>query len=115
LFYRGLHPDLLSENYPLGTHGVHRYGEIKISGADLSLNWEGEYGLWEKRHKAWVEWMVANPGPFTVKAYLSPLQLSQVDWFKWVRITGQDYLIREIRFNILDERISECEMDLMRR
>ena len=115
LFYRGLQPDILSENYPLGTHGVHRYGEVKITGADLSLNWEGEYGLWEKRHKAWVEWMVANPGIFTIKAFLSSLQLSQIDWFKWYRVLGHDYLIREIRFNIMDDKISECEMDLMRR
>jgi hypothetical protein len=115
LFYRGLQTDILGQSYPLGTHSVYKYGDIKISGADLSLNWEGEYGLWEKRHKAWVEWMVANPGYFTVKAYLSPLQLSQIDWFKWYRFQYHDYLIREIRFNILDNRISESEIDLMRR
>ena len=119
LFYRGMEFDSQDNLYPLGTNDVYNYDGVRIDKenhtANLSLHWEGEYGLWLKRHKAWVEWMVANPGYFTIKAWLSPLQLSQIDWFKWYRLLGHDYLIREIRFNILDDRISECEIDLMRR
>lgn len=115
LFYRGMQNDLLSQPYPMGSNGVYRYNNTKISGADLSLNWNGEYGLYEKRHKAWVEWLVNNPGYFTCKASLSSLQLASIDWFKWYRIMHHDFLIREIRFNIYNDRISECELDLMRR
>lgn len=114
-FYRGMQNDLLSATYPLGSNSVYRYNNTKISGADLSLNWNGEYGLYEKRHKAWVEWMVANPGYFTIKAAMTSQQLAAIDWFKWYRLLNHDFLIREIRFNVYADRISVCEIDLMRR
>ena len=116
LFYRGLqkgHPGNFL--YPMGSHDVYDHFSNKITGADLSLRWDGEYGLWEKRHKAWVEWAINQPGKFTTKAYLTPLQLSKLDFFKWYRINSHDFLIAEIRFNITETDVSQVEIDLYRR
>jgi hypothetical protein len=115
LFYRGMHPDSLGQNYPLGTNSVYRFPWVKISEADLELRWDGPYGLWEKRHKDWTEWLAASPGYWTIKAYLTPLQLAQLDFFKWYRILNHDFLIREVKFTISITGVSVSEIDLMKR
>lgn len=115
LFYRGMQLDSEGNLYPLGSNDVYDYAQNKISNANLSLRWDGEYGLYEKRHKAWVQWAINQPGKFTTKAYLTPLQLSKLDFFKWYRINSHDFLIAEIRFNITETDVSQVEIDLYRR
>lgn len=115
IFYRGMRNDSVGNPYPLASADVYDYFWSKIPGADLALRWDGDYGLWEKKHKAFVTWMINQPGKFTVKAYLTPLQLSKLDFFVWQRILGHDFLISEIRFNITVDDVSIAEMDIYRR
>lgn len=112
-FYRGKQPDWPNLNlYPMGSNDVYNYAGEKITGANLSLRWDGEYGLWKQRHKAWVEWAINQKGRFTTKAYLTPHQLSEIDFFRWYRINSNDILIAEMRFNITEYDVSQVEIDL---
>ena len=119
VFYRSLNYDSQGNLYPIATNDVYNHAGTRIDlenhDAQLSLRWDGEYGLWQKRHKAWVEWMLQSPGYFTISVYLDAYQLSELDFFRWYRINHHDYLIREIRFNITDQGISIAEMDVMKR
>jgi len=116
LFYRGLRSDGQSNLYPLGTFDVFDYaGDVcefeslvpeDAYTADLSLRWEGDYGLYEKRYKHWINFLLRSRGEWEFQATLTEQQVSEVDFFKWYRILNHPYLIKEMRFNLYANKIS---------
>jgi hypothetical protein len=115
LFYRGMQKDNLDNDYPLGTNDVYDYAGTKIEGADLALRWDGEYGLYEKRLKNWIEWYINNAGPLKFKATFTPLALTKIDWFKWYQVNGIKFLIEEIEFVIKRDKLSIANVTVRRR
>lgn len=115
LFYRGLQKDSLDDDYPLGSNTVYDYAGDKIPGADLSLRLDGQYGLFEKKWKNFIEWRLNSPGEYKLQKYIAPLEIHQLDWFRWHKIHGVDYLLKEIRFNIRHDRLSIAEITGFRR
>ena len=111
LFYRGMQPDSQNNNYPLGSNDVYDYAGNLISGANLSLRWNGQYGLWENRHRHWVEWLMKTPGSFFWNASMSPLQLSKINWFKWYNANGTKYLLKKLTFNLYNDHIGQVEVE----
>lgn len=116
LFYRGLRADGQSNLYPLGTFDVFDYsGNVcefesvvpeDAYTADLSLRWEGNYGLYEKRYKHWINFMIRSRGEWEFQATLTEQQVSEIDFFKWYKIMNHPYLIKEMRFNLYSNKIS---------
>jgi len=115
LFYRGMQPDSQNNDYPLGSNDVYDYAGNLISGASLSLRWDGEHGLWENRHRHWVEWLMKTTGAFFWQASMSPLQLSQIDWFKWYSANGTKYLLKKLTFNLYNDHIGQVEVEAIPR
>ena len=53
LYDRGLQPDSNGSQYPLGTSGVVNYAGTRVG--TTSLLWPGPDGLYQVRHKAWLD------------------------------------------------------------
>lgn len=113
--YWGLCQDSNGSNYPFASNDVFDYNGNKIPSANLALRPDGVYGLYEKKWKKFIQWRLASPGEFVIQKYLSPLEINNLDWFRWHKIHGVDYLLKEIRFNIHNDHISIAEISAHRR
>ncbi|MBE0663719.1 MAG: hypothetical protein IH597_14790 [Bacteroidales bacterium] len=113
--YRGLQTDSNAANYPMASNDVNDYNNDKISDANLGLRPDGQYGLYEKRWKNFIQWRLSSPGEYTIEKHLTPLEISNLDWFKWHKILGVDYLFKEIRFSIRNDHITVAEIIAYRR
>ena len=115
LFYHGMQNDINNAEYPFASNDVFDLNDNKISHASLSLRPDGTYGLYEKRWKNFIQWRLSSPGEYTIEKHLTPLEISNLDWFKWHKILGVDYMIKEIRFNIRNDHITVAEIVAYRR
>jgi hypothetical protein len=113
--YWGLQKDNGNYDYPFASNDVYRYSGDKIDIANLSLLPAGDYGLYEKKWKRFIQWRLDSPGEYKVMKKLTPVEISGLNWFKWHKIHGVDYLIKELRFNIKNDRISPGQLILYRR
>lgn len=122
LFFHGLRADSQLNLYPLGTHDRYDYAgnpivyESVIPGEgythDLSLRWDGPHGLYEKRYKGWIEMMLRSRGFWKFKAALTPWELSKIDMFTWYQGNGFKFLIKELRFSILKDKLTVAELEV---
>lgn len=122
LFYHGLRYDNQEMLYPLASSDIYDYAGNPITFEassespaythSLSLRWDGENGLYEKRYKKWLDMLVNSRGFFTIQAAMSALQLSQLDWFEWYTGPGYKFMVKEARFNIYNDHLSVAEMDI---
>ncbi|MBW6491857.1 MAG: hypothetical protein K0B15_11765 [Lentimicrobium sp.] len=114
LFYRGLQYDSLGKLYPLGTPDVFNYlGERVVTEghtATLSLRWDGEFGLYNKRYKKWIDFLLRSPGTWEFSAIMTPLEISRISFLKWYTIQNHRFLIKEMNFNIYNDHISEVKI-----
>lgn len=123
LFYHGLRADSQLNLYPLGTCDRYDYAGNPIVyeavapsegyTQDLTLRWDGEHGLYEKRYKGWINLLLRSRGFWKFRASFSPLQLSQIDFFDWYQGQGFKFLVKEVRFNILSNKISTAEVEVL--
>jgi len=113
--YWGLQKDNSNDDYPFASNDVYDYSRTKITLANLSLRPDGDYGLYEKKWKKFIQWRLSSPGEYKIEKYMTPLEIANLDWFRWYKIHGVDYLLKEIRFNIRHNRISVAEIIAYRR
>jgi hypothetical protein len=123
LYYHGLRADSQLNLYPLGSHDRYDYAGNPIVyeavapaegyTQDLTLRWDGEHGLYEKRYKGWINLLMRSRGFWKFRANFSPLQLAQIDFFAWYQGQGFKFLVKEVRFNILSDKISTAEVEVL--
>lgn len=113
LFYRGLQKDSLGNDYPMATNDVYDYEGNQI--ADLSLRLDGPHGIYVKKLKPFVEWWLSNSHEYSFKIMLGVDEIAMLDFFRWYKIQGVDYLLKEVRFNIRANSISASEIIAYRR
>ena len=113
LFYYGMQPDSQGNNYPFASSGITNRAGTQISDKALTLN--GEFGLYEKRLKKFINFILNSPGEYTITKNITPVEAANINFFKWHRIFGVDYLFKEIRFNIYREQISPAQIIALRR
>ena len=102
---------VITKKYPLGTSDVYDAFGTKIPEANLSLKWEGQYGIYERFAKTFVEWK--NERAKAVTFYFQPEAKDlSFDFSKKYRVNGIDYLIDEIRGEIRgDGTLGVAEVD----
>jgi len=100
----------ITKNYPLGTNDVYDGQLTKIPEANLSLKWDGPYGIYEQKAKLWIDWYNNRTKPVTLLMQLEPNDLF-MDLSVKKRINGIDYLIDEIRGEITGDKLSVAEVD----
>jgi hypothetical protein len=96
--------------YPLGTNDVYNaYGQ-KIPEANLSLKWDGQYGIYERFAKEFITWYNTMAKPVTILMQPTVEDLF-MDFSVKKRINGIDYLLDEIRGEITGDKLSVAEVD----
>ena len=114
LFYRGMHQDSIGGSYPLGTNDVYNYAGDKIADANLSLKWEGAYGLYLNLWKTYLNWYINVRKLVTFSRIFAAPEIRNLDFSKKHRIDGTDYLIKEIKIPVTEKEILPAKMDCYR-
>jgi len=100
LFWRGLQfAATTSDYYPFASNHVYRAGQFKISDANVSLLWIGEYGLYNVWWKNWHTFL-QNTRTVIYNTRLTPGDLTNLDWSKKVRIEKHDYFVKRIQITL---------------
>ncbi len=99
-----------TKKYPLGTNDVYDGELTKIPEANLSLKWDGEYGIYNKYAKEFIYWFNNLTKPVTIRFQPTPADLF-IDFSMKIRVNGINYLIDEIRGEIKDNQMSVVEAD----
>jgi hypothetical protein len=115
LFYHGLHDDNDDNPYPFASNDVYDYAGDKITGADLALRLDSDYGLYIKKWKSFIDWRLDSPATYKFRKAITATEIAQLDWFRWHNILGVDYLLKEIRFNIRNNHLTIAEILAHRR
>ena len=108
LFYRGMWIDSAMNNVPIATMGVYYYTPTKIriaitddpltdhGDAQYSLNWTGQYGLYNTWHAQWSE--MIRSGKIVTRTFRLPLaELIRFNFEDKVTVENMDYLITRLR------------------
>lgn len=99
LFFRGMQLGGSGNLYPLASNDVFANDGTKIPEADHSLNWAGEYGLYEKRYKRWMQLLEGKRCTF-VAPNLSIGDLLSLKITKKVFIRDAEYYIVSMPYTI---------------
>jgi hypothetical protein len=111
LFYRGMFNDSDGIPYPLGSSDVYEYNGQKITDANHSLHWDGQYGLYENFHKDYVYWLMNIAKFVKFKKHLTPLDLFNLDFSKKYHAFNFNMLIKEVRVTLTPTAIRTAEID----
>ncbi|MBL7105808.1 MAG: hypothetical protein ISS18_15900 [Bacteroidales bacterium] len=111
LFYRGLQHDSLNASYPLGSNDVYDYGGNKISNANISLKFDGDYGLYNNFWSDYFNWILNITTKVILKKLFSPIEINQFDFSKKYRHNGIDYLIKSIKIPVTEKAILPATME----
>ncbi len=111
-FYRGMINNRI-ENYvfsqlvsfeevpmPLSTHDVYDSSGVKIPTANLSLRWDGTYGLYNQLYKEYIDLMVNQYREETRFVNWPAWMLNSFTWWKKYRINHMNYLVKSIDLDI---------------
>lgn len=96
--------------YPLLTNDVYDGQLTKIPEANLSLKWDGQYGIYERFAKEFITWYNTMAKPVTILMQPTVEDLF-MDFSVKKRINGIDYLLDEIRGEITGDKLSVAEVD----
>ena len=110
LLYKGLKLDSNAEQYPLAVSGKSDYVGNSFDNPNLCLDGLTP-NLYTVELEAWLQWLVYKTKPVKLKAILTPAQLRTIKFSNKYRILGTNYLIKEIRVNIINDHLSEAEIE----
>lgn len=107
LYYKGLSLDSLNEPYPLGTSRYDDYTGDPLFFPDLSAT-----GLINNRYLAWLQWLAYTTKPVTYKCILTKAQLRQIRFDKIYSGDGFNFLVKELKINLLMGGLSMGEVEI---
>lgn len=97
--------------YPLlAPHNYNAYGERQ---GELSLEWEGPYGLINLYHRAYMNYMEATKKKVRSLFVLRPLDIANLDMSKKVHLRGINFFIERIEVTIRQNKIESAAVDLI--
>ncbi len=105
LFYRGLQPNYDNQLIPLGTNDVWNAQNQKVG--NLSLQWYGEYGIYNRYYKKWVLKM-ENAKSINYNILFKSHHLANINLSKPKRIDNQRILIEKINYAITPDGIQKA-------
>lgn len=117
LFYRGLHQDQSTpqNTYPLGTFDVYDTNKIngsvpKLPDANLSLRWDGPYGLIENFYKEYLQWKMAGPDKLEFEAWFDITEIAALDFSKKYAINNTHLLLDSVELTLTPEGITASKV-----
>lgn len=108
LAYRGMNDVGLAGYFPVASNHVwnpNETGDVLLdltefvtpfAQAERSLNWFGEYGLYETAHKTWANLLLSGK-PVSLSLALPVAALTEFSMEDKVRILNMDYFVRKLR------------------
>lgn len=109
LFFRGMQKDSANNDYPMGSNDVYDRANNKIANANLSLKWEGQYGLYENCLKDYLDWRKRTI-PAEFKRRMDPVSIFETDFSEKHRIDRVDYIIDEIKIPFTEKEIGDATL-----
>jgi hypothetical protein len=107
LYYKGLALDSHSQPYPLGSSRYADYPGNLAFFPDLSAE-----SLFNYRYKGFLQWLAYETKPATLKVILTRKQLSTLKFGQIYSAAEFNFLIKEVRVNLLPDGLSETEIDI---
>ena len=104
LFSRGLQSPLSGNDRPLFSNNVFDDSDTQISGANLSLLWNGTNGLYETWWKDWLS-KIESSKPVEFSLLLNATDLEQLDLSNKYRIGQHDHFIKKLQITITANEI----------
>jgi hypothetical protein len=122
LFYRGIYeaeidyvpipgielPDL---HYPFATAFPYDPEGADIAEADLSMEWMGDKGLYNRFWRNWMEWYQHKKVLVEFQKILTAVEIKNLDFSKKYRVHGIDYLLKEIKIPITESGIGVATIE----
>jgi len=106
-YYKGMAKDSLEDDYPLGSARCADFSKIENQYPDISAS-----SLFDIRYKAFLQWIAYQTKPATYKAILTDGELNSLQYPQIYAGNNVNFLIREIRVNLLSDGISLVELDV---
>lgn len=113
MFYRGIQ----SYNWPVSGNSPYLYtagagvraditeNNVVLAEAKRSLNWEGEYGLYENYHQKWNE-LLRNGKQVTQTFALPVPKFVKFNFDQKVRVGSMEYIVKKLRVSkLVDARV----------
>jgi hypothetical protein len=120
LFYRGLQKDnsYPQNQYPLGSMDVYnalkKYANPplppKIDGANISLQWDGEYGLIENFYKEYLAWKMAGPDKLEFNAIFNVKEIAELDFSKKYAINSTAMLLDSVEISLTPQGLAASKV-----
>ncbi|MEI6060500.1 MAG: hypothetical protein WCR72_07305 [Bacteroidota bacterium] len=107
LFYKGISLDSQGDPYPLGTCRYNDYSGDPLFFPDLNAE-----SLFTNRWKEFLSWIAYEAKPVTFKVIMTSGQLRQIKFQQIYYGNGFNFLVKEIRVNMLVDGLSIAEMDI---
>ena len=107
LYYKGMAVDSHSQPYPLGSCRYADYPGNLTFFPDLSAE-----SLFNHRYKGFLQWLAYETKSATLKAILTRKQLSALKFDQVYSAAEYNFLIKEVRVNLLPDGLSETEIDI---
>lgn len=102
------------KNYPYMSQGVNDPLGVKISDANIALDWDGDYGLIENFHKYSLEWYKNRRVPVSGVGSFSIADFKKLNIIKKNRVENHNFIFNTISFNLNSNSISAIEFDAFR-
>jgi hypothetical protein len=112
VWYHGLKNDGSGNPYPFGSAGLKDHAGNTITDVPFALALDGENSIFEIKWKDYLNWRM-NAKPVQVKIQPTADFLRSFSFAKKVRFNGSNYLVAEIRGNIMSNGPDVFELTLL--
>jgi hypothetical protein len=107
LYYKGMGTDSLGASYPLGSSRYSDYPGTPDAFPDLSAS-----SLFDTRYKNWMQWLAYSAKPATLKVILTAGELARIKAHQIYSAYGYNFMVKEIRINLMVDGLSLAEMEI---
>lgn len=105
-YYGGMRTDSNNEEYPIASCNHLNLG-VGVTKQDINAK-----SIYENRYKGFVDWIVNHSKPVKMYAILTPLQVHNLNISKIQLTPLFNFIIKEAKFNILNDGLSVAELDI---
>lgn len=111
IFYRGMYQNHDNDLYPFATNNVYDPKEAKIPTADHSLLMNGQYGLYEKYWKEWIQFL-QNKKEVQLDANLHIKDIINFSFKDKVKVKENQYFVKQMKVSISPEGLLPTKLIL---
>jgi hypothetical protein len=112
LFWRGKHDDLSGDPRPIASNNIYDTEENAISGADHSLLWNRDNGLYTKWWKPWLD-ILNTSKAIKYNVRLNSTDLEQLDFSKKYLVNNHEHFLKRLQVTLTTNEIKTATVQMM--